>query len=72
MMAGYASCVILRHPEVNAAARAASVLPAKFPLINAGDGAGEHPTQALLDVFAIREEMGTVNKQVKLNKFRYK
>lgn len=30
------------------------------PLINAGDGTGEHPTQALLDIFTIREEMGTV------------
>lgn len=34
----------------------------KIPIINAGDGAGEHPTQALLDVFTIREERGTVNK----------
>ena len=33
----------------------------KKPIINAGDGAGEHPTQALLDIFAIREEIGTVN-----------
>ena len=32
------------------------------PVINAGDGIGEHPTQALLDVFTIREEIGTVNK----------
>lgn len=31
------------------------------PLINAGDGIGEHPTQALLDIFTIREEIGTVN-----------
>lgn len=31
------------------------------PVINAGDGVGEHPTQALLDVFTIREEIGTVN-----------
>ena len=31
------------------------------PLINAGDGTGEHPTQALLDIFTIREEIGTVN-----------
>jgi carbamoyl-phosphate synthase/aspartate carbamoyltransferase/dihydroorotase len=31
------------------------------PVINAGDGTGEHPTQALLDVFTIREEIGTVN-----------
>ncbi len=34
----------------------------KIPVINAGDGDGEHPTQALLDVFTIREERGTVNK----------
>lgn len=32
------------------------------PLINAGDGVGEHPTQALLDIFTIRQEIGTVNK----------
>jgi carbamoyl-phosphate synthase/aspartate carbamoyltransferase/dihydroorotase len=31
------------------------------PLINAGNGVGEHPTQALLDIFTIREEIGTVN-----------
>lgn len=34
---------------------------ANKPIINAGDGIGEHPTQALLDVFTIREEIGTVN-----------
>lgn len=32
------------------------------PIINAGDGVGEHPTQALLDIFTIRHEIGTVNK----------
>jgi aspartate carbamoyltransferase catalytic subunit len=31
------------------------------PVLNAGDGHGEHPTQALLDIFTIREELGTVN-----------
>ena len=36
----------------------------KIPIINAGDGDGEHPTQALLDVFTIREERGTVNKLI--------
>ena len=40
--------------------KAASVVVHK-PLINAGDGVGEHPTQALLDIFTIREEIGTVN-----------
>lgn len=43
---------------------AGSQLAAKHcrrPVINAGDGVGEHPTQALLDIFTIREELGTVN-----------
>ncbi|XP_069989210.1 multifunctional protein CAD isoform X7 [Penaeus vannamei] len=59
MMSGYADVVVLRHPEPGAVARAAAV--SRRPVINAGDGVGEHPTQALLDVFAIREEIGTVN-----------
>ena len=42
----------------------------KIPVINAGDGDGEHPTQALLDVFTIREERGTVNKINVSNKER--
>ncbi len=45
--------------DVGLAQRAAS--RSSRPLINAGDGTGEHPTQALLDVFTIREEIGTVN-----------
>lgn len=59
VMSGYADVVVLRHPEVGAMARAADVC--RKPVINAGDGVGEHPTQALLDVFTIREEIGTVN-----------
>ncbi|XP_050730695.1 CAD protein-like isoform X5 [Eriocheir sinensis] len=62
MMSGYADVVVLRHPEPGAVARAAAV--SRRPVINAGDGVGEHPTQALLDVFAIREEIGTVNGMV--------
>ena len=50
--------VVLRHPEPGAVARAAAVC--RRPVINAGDGVGEHPTQALLDVFTIRSEIGTV------------
>lgn len=52
VMSGYADVVVLRHPEPGAVARAASV--STKPVINAGDGTGEHPTQALLDVFTIR------------------
>ncbi|CAB3242086.1 unnamed protein product [Arctia plantaginis] len=55
----YADVVVLRHPEPGAVARVARV--SRKPIINAGDGIGEHPTQALLDVFTIREEIGTVN-----------
>ncbi|XP_075220922.1 carbamoyl-phosphate synthetase 2, aspartate transcarbamylase, and dihydroorotase rudimentary isoform X1 [Lycorma delicatula] len=59
VMAGYADVVVLRHPEPGAVSKAA--LHCRKPLLNAGDGVGEHPTQALLDVFTIREEIGTVN-----------
>jgi aspartate carbamoyltransferase len=52
----YADVIVLRHPEVGAAAMAAKA--ARKPVINAGDGVGEHPTQALLDTFTIFEELG--------------
>lgn len=55
----YSDVMVLRHSQVGAARKAASY--ATQPIINAGDGAGEHPTQAILDVFTIREELGTVN-----------
>ena len=50
----YSDCIVLRHPEVGAAQRAAEV--SEVPIINAGDGIGEHPTQALLDLYTIRTE----------------
>ncbi len=49
----------MRHPEPGSAQLAAKSSP--VPVINAGDGIGEHPTQAFLDIFTIREELGTVN-----------
>ncbi len=52
----YADVIVLRHPEVGSAAIAANA--AHKPVLNAGDGIGEHPTQALLDAFTIREEIG--------------
>ncbi|HLO31863.1 MAG TPA: aspartate carbamoyltransferase [Anaerolineales bacterium] len=52
----YADVIVLRHPETGSAAIAAKA--AKKPVINAGDGVGEHPTQALLDTFTIFEELG--------------
>ncbi|XP_035222284.1 CAD protein-like isoform X1 [Stegodyphus dumicola] len=59
VLSSYSDVVVLRHPEHGAAKRAATV--SSKPVINAGDGTGEHPTQALLDVFTIREELGSVN-----------
>lgn len=50
---GYGDVIVLRHKEKGAAARAAAV--SEVPIINAGDGDGEHPTQALLDLFTITE-----------------
>lgn len=54
----YADIIVLRHPELGAAATAAHY--AQKPIINAGDGVGEHPTQALLDLFTIVQELGHV------------
>jgi aspartate carbamoyltransferase len=55
----YADVLVLRHPEVGASALAAKY--ARKPVINAGDGVGEHPTQALLDMFTIVAELGKTN-----------
>ncbi len=52
----YADVIVLRHSEVGSAAIAADA--ARKPVLNAGDGVGEHPTQALLDLFTIFEELG--------------
>ncbi|XP_023687334.1 multifunctional protein CAD isoform X1 [Paramormyrops kingsleyae] len=58
-MSCYADVLVLRHPQPGAVEMAAK--HCRKPVINAGDGVGEHPTQALLDIFTIREELGTVN-----------
>ncbi|KAJ0061378.1 hypothetical protein NL108_017396, partial [Boleophthalmus pectinirostris] len=58
-MSCYADVLVLRHPTPGAVESASR--HCRKPVINAGDGVGEHPTQALLDVFTIREELGTVN-----------
>ena len=55
----YADAIVLRHPVIGSAAEAAAA--ASVPILNAGDGAGEHPTQALLDLFTIQDELGTID-----------
>ena len=53
---GYADALVLRHPSEGAARMAADFVDC--PLINAGDGAGQHPSQTLLDLFTMREAAG--------------
>jgi len=55
----YADAIVLRHPVVGSAREAAAA--ASKPILNAGDGSGEHPTQALLDLYTIRDELGRLD-----------
>ena len=55
----YADVIVLRHPEVGASEVAARY--ATKPVISAGDGIGEHPTQGLLDLYTIYTELGTID-----------
>ena len=55
----YADVIVLRHPERGASERAAAV--SRVPIINGGDGAGQHPTQALLDLYTIQRELGKID-----------
>jgi aspartate carbamoyltransferase catalytic subunit len=59
IVSGYCDLIVLRHNEVGASRRAAAVSP--VPIVNAGDGPGQHPTQALLDLYTIRKEIGHVD-----------
>ena len=56
VVSGYADALVLRHPSEGAAKLASEFVD--VPVINAGDGAGQHPTQTLLDLYTIRENAG--------------
>jgi len=56
---GYCDAIVIRHSEDDSSERAAAV--SKVPIINAGAGSGEHPTQALLDLYTIRAKRGCLN-----------
>jgi len=59
MVSGYADAVVLRHPREGAAKLATEF--SSVPILNAGDGAGQHPTQTMLDLFTIRTETGRLD-----------
>ena len=58
MIEGYADVAVIRHPVTGSAQELAD--GAAIPVLNGGDGAGQHPTQALLDLYTIRKEKGGV------------
>ena len=55
----YANAIVIRHRVEGTAHRAALV--SKVPIINGGDGAGQHPTQALYDLYTIEREVGRID-----------
>lgn len=59
VISSYANCIVMRHYEEGSSRKAISV--SKVPFINAGDGKGQHPTQALLDLYTIYRELGKID-----------
>ena len=59
IVSSYADVIVIRHFEEGAAKIASSV--SSVPVINGGDGSGQHPTQALLDVYTVYKEIGRLD-----------
>jgi aspartate carbamoyltransferase catalytic subunit len=62
VIAGYADAIVVRHPDQGSVAEFARAT--NVPVVNGGDGAGEHPTQALLDLYTIQREFSRLGKRV--------
>ena len=58
-VAQYADVIVMRHPRIGSAKEAADAV--SIPVLNGGDGAGQHPTQALQDIYTIQKEVGSLN-----------
>lgn len=61
MVSNYADLIVMRHPLEGAARYAAEI--SSVPIINAGDGANQHPSQTLLDMYSIIKTQGTLDNQ---------
>ncbi len=59
VVGSYADAIVIRHNETHGIAKAVEYSP--VPIINAGDGSGEHPTQSLLDVYTLWREFGRID-----------
>lgn len=64
IVSNYVDMIVMRHPQEGAAAIAAGVSP--VPVVNAGDGSNQHPTQTLLDMYTIRQTQGRLDN-LKIN-----
>jgi aspartate carbamoyltransferase catalytic subunit len=62
VISGYADAIVVRHPDLGAVAEFARAT--NVPVVNGGDGPGEHPTQALLDLYTIQREFSRLGKRV--------
>ncbi len=62
VLSGYSDVIVMRHPEAGSVAEFAEA--SRVPVINAGDGPNEHPSQALLDLYTIRKELATQGKRL--------
>ena len=62
VISGYNDIIVMRHPQADSVSEFAKA--SRVPVINAGDGPNEHPSQALLDLYTIRKELGSNGKEI--------
>ena len=62
VLSGFSDVICMRHPDAGSVAEFASA--SRVPVMNGGDGANEHPTQALLDLYTIRKEMVAIGRDI--------
>ena len=62
VLSGYSDIIVMRHPEINSVQKFAEA--SRVPVINAGDGSNEHPSQALLDLYTIQKELSQNDRSI--------
>ena len=62
VLSGYSDIIVMRHPEINSVQKFSEA--SRVPVINAGDGSNEHPSQALLDLYTIQKELSQNDKSI--------
>ena len=62
VISGYSDVIVMRHPQIGSVADFAKA--SRVPVINGGDGSNEHPSQALLDLYTIKKELESKNREI--------